>query len=79
MGAARWQALIIRRDFNTVDGAQAGRTSSTVQRTIEDVVNSRTAMNASAAQSQTRAITDTVNNGVNELVFVLKRANYIIP
>jgi hypothetical protein len=25
------------------------------------------------------AITDTVNNGINEFLFVLKRANYIIP
>ena len=46
--------LIIRRDFNTVDGAQAGCTSSAVKRTIEDVVSMRTAINASAAQPQTR-------------------------
>ena len=36
-------------------------------------------MNAAAAQLQNPAITDTVNNGINEFIFVLKRANYIVP
>ena len=36
-------------------------------------------MNASSAQLQNPAITDTVNNGINEFIFVLKRGNYIIP
>ena len=36
-------------------------------------------MNASSAQLQNPAITDTVNNGINEFIFVLKRANYILP
>ena len=50
-----------------------------VQRTIEDFVTTREAMNASGAQLQNPAITDTVNNGINEFIFVLKRANYILP
>jgi dye decolorizing peroxidase len=71
--------LIIRRDFNTVDGGQAGLHFVSVQRTIEDFVTTRNAMNASSAQLQNPAITDTVNNGINEFIFVLKRANYILP
>ena len=71
--------LIIRRDFNTVDGGQAGLHFVSVQRTIEDFVTTRNAMNATAAQLQNPAITDTVNNGINEFMFVLKRANYILP
>jgi dye decolorizing peroxidase len=71
--------LIIRRDFNTVDGGQAGLHFVAVQRTIEDFVTTRTAMNASSAQLQNPAITATVNNGINEFIFVLKRANYILP
>jgi hypothetical protein len=71
--------LIIRRDFNTVDGGQAGLHFVAVQRTIEDFVTTRRAMNASSAQLQNPAITDTVNNGINEFIFVLKRANYILP
>jgi hypothetical protein len=71
--------LIIRRDFNTVDGGQAGLHFVSIQRTIEDFVTTRNAMNATSAQLQNPAITDTVNNGVNEFIFVLKRANYILP
>ncbi len=71
--------LIIRRDFNTVDGGQAGLHFVAVQQTIEDFVKTRRAMNASSAQLQNPAITDTVNNGINEFIFVLKRANYILP
>ena len=71
--------LILRRDFNTVDGGQAGLHFVSLQRTIEDFVTTRTAMNASAAQLQNPAITDTVNNGINEFIFVLRRGNYIVP
>jgi hypothetical protein len=71
--------LIIRRDFNTVDGGQAGLHFVSVQRSIEDFITTRNAMNASSAQLQNPAITDTINNGINEFIFVLKRANYIIP
>jgi hypothetical protein len=71
--------LIIRRDFNTVDGGQAGLHFVSVQRTIEDFVTTRQAMNATSAQLQNPAIGDTVNNGINEFMFVLKRANYILP
>jgi len=75
----RGKPLILRRDFNTVDGGQAGLHFVSLQRTIEDFVTTRTAMNASSAQLQNPAITDTVNNGINEFIFVLRRANYIVP
>ena len=75
----RGKPLIIRRDFNTVDGGQAGLHFVSVQRTIEDFITTRNAMNATSAQLQNPAITDTVNNGINEFMFVLKRANYILP
>lgn len=71
--------LILRRDFNTVDGGQAGLHFIALQRTIEDFVTTRQAMNASDAQLQNPAISDTVNNGINEFIFVLKRANYLLP
>jgi dye decolorizing peroxidase len=75
----RGRPLIIRRDFNTVDGGQAGLHFVALQRSIEDFITTRNAMNASSAQLQNPAITDTVNNGINEFIFVLKRANYILP
>ena len=71
--------LIIRRDFNTVDGGLAGLHFVAVQKSIEDFVKTRTAMNAANASYLSPAIGDTVNNGINEFIFVLKRANYILP
>jgi len=71
--------LILRRDFNTVDGGQAGLHFVSIQRTIEDFITTRQAMNAGSAQLQNPSITDTVNNGINEFIFVAKRANYILP
>jgi hypothetical protein len=71
--------LILRRDFNTIDGGQAGLHFVSIQRTIEDFITTRNAMNASSAQLQNPSITDTVNNGINEFIFVAKRANYILP
>jgi hypothetical protein len=70
---------IIRRDFDTVDGGQAGVHFVSVHRTIEDFVVTRTAMNQASAQLQNPEITSTVNNGINEFIFVLKRANYVLP
>jgi hypothetical protein len=71
--------IILRRDFDTVDGGQAGLHFVSLQSSIEDFVRTRTAMNASSAQLQNPAITDTVNNGINGFIFVLKRGNYLIP
>jgi hypothetical protein len=70
---------IIRRDFDTVDGGQAGVHFVSVQRTIEDFITTRNAMNQASAQLENPAITDTVNNGINAFIFVLKRANYLLP
>ena len=71
--------LIIRRDFNTNDGGQAGLHFVSVQRAIEDFITTRNAMNATSAQLENPSISDTVNNGINEFIFVAKRANYILP
>jgi len=71
--------IILRRDFNTTDGGQAGLHFVSLQRTIADFVTTRTAMNATSAQLQNPSITDTVNNGINEFIFVLKRGNYVLP
>ncbi len=70
---------IIRRDFDTVDGDLAGLHVVSIQKSIADFVATRNAMNAANASYLNPAITDTVNNGINEFIFVLKRANYILP
>jgi hypothetical protein len=71
--------IILRRDFDTTDGGQAGVHFVSLQRSIADFVATRTAMNQQAAQLENPSITDTVNNGINEFIFVLNRANYILP
>jgi hypothetical protein len=71
--------IIVRRDFDTTDGGEAGLHFVALQRTIEDFVATRTAMNASGAQLRNPSITDTVNNGINEFIFVTKRGNYLLP
>lgn len=73
------RAIIIRRDFNTADGDEAGLHFVSLQRTIDDFVKTRTAMNAARAATLNPAITDTVNNGINEFIFVTHRANYSVP
>jgi dye decolorizing peroxidase len=71
--------IILRRDFDSTDGGQAGLQFVALQRAIADFVAVRTAMNQTSAQLQNPAITDTVNNGINEYIFVLRRGNYIVP
>jgi hypothetical protein len=71
--------IIIRRDFDTIDGGHAGLHFVSVQRSIADFVTTRTAMNQGNAQLANPAIGATVNNGINAFIFVLKRANYILP
>ena len=71
--------IILRRDFNTTDGGQAGLHFVSLQRDIADFIATRTQMNASYASLQNPAIGATTNNGINEFIFVLKRANYLLP
>jgi dye decolorizing peroxidase len=71
--------VILRRDFDTADGGQAGVHFVSMQRSVADFVTTRTAMNAASAQLQNPSITDTVNNGINEFIFVTRRGNYLLP
>ncbi|HEX3618392.1 MAG TPA: hypothetical protein VHU61_17735 [Solirubrobacteraceae bacterium] len=71
--------LIIRRDFDTVDGGRAGLHFVSLQRSIQDFVATRNAMNAPGAHNIDRKITGTRNNGINAFIDVRRRANYILP
>lgn len=71
--------VIIRRDFDTVDGGHSGLHFVSVQRSIQDFVATRNAMNASGAHLVNKAITATANNGINAFIAVKRRANYIMP
>lgn len=71
--------LIIRRDFDTVDGGHAGVHFVSLQRSIEDFVVTRNAMNATGAHNINPRIGATRNNGINAFIDVRRRANYIVP
>ncbi|HTR70936.1 MAG TPA: hypothetical protein VMH41_12005 [Mycobacteriales bacterium] len=71
--------LIIRRDFNTIDGDYAGLHFVSVQKSIDDFVITRNAMNASNAHHINKQVTHTKNNGINAFIKVRRRANYIMP
>lgn len=73
------EPVIIRRDFDTVDGGQAGVHFVSIQRSIEDFVATRNAMNAAEAHHINHRITATANNGINAFIEVQRRANYIMP
>jgi dye decolorizing peroxidase len=73
------RAIILRRDFDTTDGGEAGLHFVALQRSIADFVTTRKAMNADRATTLNPAITPTVNNGINEFIFVTHRANYVVP
>jgi hypothetical protein len=71
--------LIIRRDFNTTDDDYAGLHFVSVQRSIEDFIVTRNAMNASGAHNINKKVTATKHNGINAFIKVRRRANYIMP
>jgi hypothetical protein len=71
--------IILRRDFNTVDGGHAGLHFVSLQQTIEDFITTRTEMNGAQAAAESKDITATKNNGINSYMLVHRRANYIIP
>ena len=71
--------IIIRRDFDTIDGGHAGLHFVSLQRSIQDFVVTRNAMNAAAAHELNPEITATRNNGINAFMDLRRRANYVIP
>lgn len=71
--------VIVRRDFNTVDDGYAGLHFVSIQRSYQDFVVTRNAMNANGAHLVNKKITATKNNGINAFIDVRHRANYIMP
>ena len=71
--------IIIRRDFDTVDGGHAGLHFVSLQRSIQDFVVTRNAMNVAEAHKINPQITATANNGINAFMDVRRRATYMLP
>jgi hypothetical protein len=71
--------IILRRDFNTADGGSAGLHFVALQRSIDDFITVRRAMNGDGLTYENPAVGPRINNGILEFMFVLNRANYIVP
>ena len=70
--------VILRRDFDSTDGGEAGLHFLAVQRSISDFVKTREAMNGTDA-TENPAIRQRVNNGILEYTFVRRRGNFLLP
>ncbi|MBX0322213.1 Dyp-type peroxidase [Halomicroarcula sp. F13] len=73
------EPLLLRRDFNSVDGGHAAVQFLSVQRTLDDFVETRDAMNGWWLQDEHPDIQDERHNGILEFIEVLSRANFYVP
>ncbi len=70
--------IILRRDFDSTDGDEAGLHFLSLQRTVEDFVTTREAMNGTDVAEESAVGTRT-NNGVLQYMSVDRRGNYLLP
>jgi hypothetical protein len=71
--------IVLRRDFNTVDGGRAGLHFVSFQRRLADFRKTRKAMNGWYVRDDSPAITDRKNNGLLNFITVRSRANFYVP
>jgi len=71
--------IMLRRDFNTTDENHAGLHFVSLQRDIQDFVDTRLAMNASEMMNANASVKPRVNNGIKEFFVARRRANYLVP
>ncbi|MFC7141099.1 Tat pathway signal protein [Halosimplex aquaticum] len=70
--------IILRRDFDSTDGGQAGVHFLSLQSSIADFVRTREAMNGSDLAEDT-AVRQRSNNGILQYMSVRRRGNYLLP
>ncbi|PSQ20975.1 Tat pathway signal protein [Halobacteriales archaeon QS_9_67_15] len=70
--------VILRRDFDSTDGDEAGLHFLALQAGIGDFVATRAAMNGTD-QTDSPAVRQRVNNGILEYTFVRRRGNFLLP
>jgi hypothetical protein len=73
------EPLLLRRDFNTVDGGHAGVHFFSIQRSLSDFAKTRKAMNGWYLRDDSDQITDEQNNGILDFITVVSRANFYVP
>jgi hypothetical protein len=69
---------IVRRDFDSTDGGEAGLHFLSLQRSIADFVETRQAMNGTDVADGSAVGTRT-NNGILQYMTVERRGNYLLP
>lgn len=69
--------LLLRRDFNTVDGGEPGVHFLAHQRTIDAFVRTRQAMAGEDLAGE--GVGQRLNNGILQYIFVRRRGNYLVP
>jgi len=73
------EPLLLRRDFNTTDGQQAGVHFLSLQRDLADFEKTRDAMNGWWLREEHEDLKDRQNNGLLEFITVRSRANFYVP
>ncbi len=71
--------IMLRRDFNTTDEDHAGLHFVSLQRDIQDFVDTRVAMNAAEVAMKHDSIESRAHNGIKDFFVARRRANYLIP
>ncbi len=71
------EPLLLRRDFNTVDGGRPGLHFLCLQREVEEFVRVREAM--TGADLAGNGVGQTLNNGILQYLFVNRRGNFLVP
>jgi hypothetical protein len=72
------EPLLLRRDFDSTDGGQAGLHFLALQREITDFERVREAMNAPDVTEES-AVGRRTNNGIRQYLSVTHRGNYVLP
>jgi hypothetical protein len=72
------EPLILRRDFDSTDGGEAGLHFLSLQRSIGDFVATRAMMNGTDID-ESSAVGQQVNNGILQYMTVTRRGNYLLP
>ena len=70
--------IILRRDFDSTDGGEAGLHFISLQRQISDFVDTREAMNG-ADLAENSAVGQKTNNGILQYMSVKRRGNFLLP
>jgi hypothetical protein len=73
------EQIVLRRDFDTIDGDQPGLHFLSFHRALSDFAKTRKAMNGWYLRDDHPEITEQKNNGILDIIDVTSRANFYVP